>query len=85
MQKPGTLLLPSIGDLEGFGLWELFTSENDTTIIKFTWKVKLRKTWMILIAPIARPLFVWNHRAVMNHGRIALSDKLEISVENFVE
>jgi hypothetical protein len=55
------------GELEGTGRW-LFTAEAGVTTIRYEWQVGTTKRWMNLAAPIARPLFKWNHDIVMRQG-----------------
>jgi hypothetical protein len=56
------------GDLEGTGRW-LFTAEEEgVTTVRYEWQVRTTKRWMNLAAPIARPLFKWNHDMVMQQG-----------------
>ena len=55
------------GELEGTGRW-LFTADGDVTTIRYEWQVRTTKRWMNLVAPIARPLFKWNHDMVMQQG-----------------
>ena len=55
------------GDLEGVGRWA-FAHENGITIVHHEWRVHTTKTWMNLLAPLARPLFIENHHALMQQG-----------------
>ena len=34
----------------------------------YEWNVATTKPWMNLLAPVARPIFEWNHDWVMGHG-----------------
>jgi hypothetical protein len=36
--------------------------------VLYEWNVATTKPWMNLIAPIARPVFQWNHDWVMSRG-----------------
>ena len=38
------------------------------TAVVYEWNVSTTKPWMNLLAPIARPLFAWNHDWVMRNG-----------------
>lgn len=59
------------GDLQGEGLWEL--SDTPTgTLARYTWRVTLDKAWMRALAPLLRPVFAWNHHAVMAAGERGL-------------
>ena len=55
------------GDLHGEGLWEL-GDDGDGTRVTYTWRVSLTKRWMRMLAPLLRPIFTWNHDAVMAAG-----------------
>lgn len=54
------------GDLEGIGQFALEETERDSTLITFHWLVETPKIWMNVLAPLARPLFVWNHHRLMD-------------------
>ncbi len=75
------LLLEGIatGELQGRGQWRLSTEAGET-IVRYDWSVKTTKRWMILLAPLARPLFEWNHDVVMNWGAKGLGERLRASV-----
>jgi hypothetical protein len=64
------------GDVEGSGCWH-FSSQNDVTIVRYEWRVRTGRGWMKLLAPIARPLFKWNHDYVMQRGAEALARRLD--------
>lgn len=53
------------GDLEGVGQFALEEAEQGQTLVTFHWLVETPKVWMNVLAPIARPLFVWNHHRLM--------------------
>jgi hypothetical protein len=38
--------------------------------------VRTTKRWMNAIAPVARPVFAWNHHAVMKNGGRGLAQLL---------
>ena len=42
--------------------------------------VQTTKGWMNLLAPIARPVFSWNHNVVMNWGAKGLASRLGTGV-----
>jgi uncharacterized protein YndB with AHSA1/START domain len=69
----------AIGELQGRGLWQL-SSEGNETIVRYEWNVETTKRWMNLIAPLARPLFEWNHNVVMNWGAKGLEKRLGTTV-----
>ena len=55
------------GDLQGEGTWRL-RENGDATDVEYTWRVTLDRAWMRLFAPLLRPVFTWNHNAVMAAG-----------------
>lgn len=57
--------LDSRGDLEGSGLFFFTSTDGAGVTLAFTWLVQTSKWWMNLVGPLARPLFTWNHHAVM--------------------
>jgi hypothetical protein len=36
--------------------------------VRYDWIVELTKPGMRLVAPVARPLFVWSHNVIMDRG-----------------
>ena len=59
------------GELDGLGVWTLTPSPQGTDL-RYDWRVAATKPWMKLAAPIAKPLFAWNHDVVMEWGRQGL-------------
>lgn len=55
------------GELQGTGRWS-FSTEGEGTAARYDWNVRTTKPWMNLLAPVARPLFRWNHDVVMSWG-----------------
>jgi uncharacterized protein YndB with AHSA1/START domain len=69
----------AIGELQGRGRWQLSSEGNgDDTItrVRYDWKVETTKRWMNLAAPIARPIFRWNHNVIMGWGEEGLRKRL---------
>ena len=79
IEPPQLLEGIAIGELEGRGLWQLSTDGSET-IVRYDWNVETTKRWMNLLAPIARPVFEWNHNVVMNWGAEGLGKRLGVSV-----
>ena len=79
IEPPRLLEGIAFGELQGRGLWQLSTQANET-IVRYDWNVLTTKRWMNLLAPIARPLFEWNHNVVMNWGAQGLEKRLGASV-----
>lgn len=63
------------GDLVGTGTY-LLDSRGAGTTVHFSWHVSTTKTWMNIMAPVAKPLFVWAHHHVMREGATAMASCL---------
>lgn len=59
------------GNLHGEGVWELAARDGGTDV-RYTWRLALNTRWMRLVAPLASPLFRWNHEGVMRGGHDGL-------------
>ncbi len=81
IEKPRVIELAASGELEGIGRWEL--AEARETVVTYTWAVRTNKPWMNLVAPLARPFFVWNHKAVMRKGGLGLAELLGCRLTGF--
>ena len=75
IEPPRLLEGIAFGELQGRGVWQLSTQANET-IVRYDWNVVTTKSWMNFLAPIARPLFEWNHNVVMNWGAEGLEKRL---------
>lgn len=69
----------STGELDGRGIWRL-TEDGEETIARYDWQVNTTKAWMNFLAPIAKPLFEWNHKVVMSWGAESLAKRLGVNV-----
>ena len=69
----------AVGELQGVGRWG-FTHDAGLTTVRYDWSVETTKRWMNLVAPLARPLFAWNHDVVMNRGAGGLAKQLGVSM-----
>ncbi|WP_133645728.1 SRPBCC family protein [Paraburkholderia flava] len=67
------------GDVAGRGCWR-FSAEGGTTVVRYDWQVRTTRTWMNLLAPLARPFFQWNHDAVMREGGAALARRIGVTL-----
>jgi uncharacterized protein YndB with AHSA1/START domain len=67
VERPHLIEADAFGELTGRGRWRLFEGD-DTTAVLYEWNVGTTKAWMNLLAPLARPVFAWNHDWVMAHG-----------------
>jgi uncharacterized protein YndB with AHSA1/START domain len=63
------------GELAGSGRWRLFEG-NGATAVTYEWLVETTERWMNLLAPVARPVFAWNHDVVMRQGGEGLARRL---------
>lgn len=67
----------AVGELKGRGRWQLSDAGGVTTV-RYDWNVETTRRWMNLVAPLARPLFKWNHNVVMGWGAEGLSKRLGV-------
>ena len=75
--EPPTLLESEAGgELVGLGMWRLRPSAEGTAV-RYDWRVATTKRWMNWLAPVARPVFQWNHDVVMRNGERGLRRLLE--------
>ncbi|HXE99531.1 MAG TPA: SRPBCC family protein [Solirubrobacterales bacterium] len=80
VDRPHLLEGEAKGELAGVGRWRLFEEDgvgnNPVTAVVYEWNVHTTKPWMNLLAPIARPVFEWNHDWVMRNGGEGLAELL---------
>jgi len=57
----------AVGELSGVGRWRFYEQDGVTAVL-YEWNVATSKAWMNLLAPVARPVFEWNHDWVMARG-----------------
>ena len=75
--EPPTLLeSEASGELVGRGVWRLSPSAEGTAV-RYDWRVATTTRWMNWLAPVARPVFRWNHDVVMRNGECGLKRLLE--------
>jgi carbon monoxide dehydrogenase subunit G len=67
VERPHLMEVASRGELEGTGRWTL-SQDGPVTVVRYDWNVRTTRRWMDLLAPIARPLFEWNHHVSMRDG-----------------
>ncbi|MDQ3587872.1 MAG: SRPBCC family protein [Actinomycetota bacterium] len=75
VERPHLLEGHATGELEGTGLWRLFEQTGLTAVV-YDWRVRTTRPWMNLLAPVAKPLFAWNHDAIMSWGAEGLAGRL---------
>ena len=64
VERPHLLEADAVGELTGIGRWRLFEHDGVTAVL-YEWNVATTQAWMNLLAPVARPVFEWNHDWVM--------------------
>ena len=67
VERPGLMEGRARGELDGLGRWRLF-EDGPLTAVLYEWNVATTKRWMNLLAPVARPVFAYNHDVVMGWG-----------------
>jgi uncharacterized protein YndB with AHSA1/START domain len=75
VERPYTMEGQASGELAGTGRWQLFEEEGVTAAV-YDWNVRTTAPWMNLLAPLARPVFKWNHDVVMRWGGEGIADLL---------
>jgi uncharacterized protein YndB with AHSA1/START domain len=75
VERPHLLEADAVGELAGVGRWRLYEHDGATAVL-YEWNVATTKAWMNLLAPVARPIFEWNHDWVMARGGEGISDLL---------
>jgi hypothetical protein len=65
----------AVGELTGTGRWRL-REDGGTTTVQFEWRVRTTRAWMNALAPVARPVFRWNHDWIMRQGGRGLAQRL---------
>ena len=74
IEPPYLLEADAEGELAGTGRWRFFDGRE--TAVTYEWNVRTTQPWMNLVAPVARPIFRWNHNAVMHNGGEGLAGLL---------
>ena len=77
VERPHLIEGAATGELAGEGRWRLFEGPGATAVL-YEWNVRTTRPWMNLVAPIARPVFAWNHDWVMRQGGEGLARRLGV-------
>lgn len=75
VEKPSFVHTLVRGDLVGTGTY-LLDTDGSATRVRFLWYVSTTKHWMNLLAPLAKPIFVWAHNHVMSEGAAGMARRL---------
>lgn len=75
VQPPSELEAEATGELAGTGRWTL-TPVAGGTLVRYNWDIRTTRRWMNLLAPVARPVFRWNHDELMRAGGQSLARRL---------
>lgn len=75
VDRPARMAGEAVGELTGSGRWRLFEDGGGTRVV-FEWRVRTTRRWMNALAPVARPLFQWNHDWIMRQGGRGLARRL---------
>jgi Polyketide cyclase / dehydrase and lipid transport len=75
VDPPARMAGRAVGELSGTGVWRL--SENHgVTVVTYEWRVATTVPWMNFVAPVAAPVFAWNHDWVMARGAEGLAERI---------
>ncbi len=76
VEKFREIEIRAFGELTGRGLWHFEQIQDRRTRVQYDWQVTTDKAWMNLVAPLARPLFRWNHDIIMRRGEAGIRRRL---------
>ncbi len=71
IERPHLIEAAADGELAGSGRWRFFDGRE--TAVTYEWNVRTTRLWMNLVAPVAGPVFRWNHNVVMHQGGACLA------------
>ncbi len=80
VERPFLLEGRASGGMEGVGRWRLFAENEALTAVTYEWNVRPTARWMQLLAPLAAPVFRWNHDYVMRAGGEGLARRLGVEL-----
>ena len=75
VDRPERMEGEAVGELTGTGCWSLYEEEGGTAVL-FEWRVRTTRAWMNALAPVAGPVFRWNHDWIMRQGGRGLARRL---------
>ena len=79
VERPARMDGEANGELSGTGRWRLYEEDGETAVL-FEWQVRTARWWMNALAPIARPVFRWNHDRLMRAGGRGLARRLGVEL-----
>jgi uncharacterized protein YndB with AHSA1/START domain len=79
VDRPERMDGEAVGELTGAGRWLLYEDDGVTTVL-FEWRVHTTRAWMNVLAPVAAPVFRWNHDWVMRQGGRGLARRLGVEL-----
>jgi Polyketide cyclase / dehydrase and lipid transport len=74
IEQPRLIEIAADGELAGEGRWRLFSGAS--VAVTYEWRVRTTKSWMNALSPIGRPVFAWNHHAIMRQGGEGLARRV---------
>lgn len=74
-RHPHGFTIEADGDFRGRGVWT-FAERGAFVHVTYDWQVAARKPLLRLLSPVARPVFVANHRWAMRRGEESLKIEL---------
>lgn len=78
-ERPRVIEGRTDGELAGTGVCTL-SEPGSGTLVTYDWDVRTTRAWMNAIAPLARPVFAWNHDEVMRAGGRGIGRLLDTTV-----
>ncbi len=75
VERPHLIEARAWGELAGTGTWRLYDAAAGTAAT-YDWQVRTTAPWMNALAPVARPVFEWNHEAIMRWGGEGIARRL---------
>jgi len=78
VREPSLIAFEARGDLAGSGRWDIDeTPGAGETTVTYTREVVTTRWWMNVLAPLAEPVFAWNHHVSMRAAAHGLARRLE--------
>ena len=73
--EPTRLVASASGELAGTWTCDLL-QDGESVVVRHVWAVSTTRRWMNVLAPMARPVFSWNHASLMREGGYGLAAHL---------